>query len=50
MKVTDGKIVEITESELYSLYLKRSFDLIMDFKEYRYRMEECGVVVKGGEG
>lgn len=47
MKVTDGKIVEITESELYSLYLKRNFDAMMDFREYRYRMEECGVVVKG---
>lgn len=49
MKVIDGKIVEVTEQELYGLYLERSFDLIMDFKEYRFRMEECGVVVKGAE-
>ena len=49
MKVVDGKIVEATEQELYGLYLERNYDSFMDFKEYRYRMEECGVVVKGRE-
>ena len=50
MKVSDGKIVEITESELYGLYLERNYDAMMDFKEYRYRMEEAGCkVLKGRE-
>lgn len=42
MKTEDGKIVEITEQELFSLYLDRGMDDIMDFHEYRYRMEKAG--------
>lgn len=45
MKVTDGKIVEITEQELYRLYLDRHYDMVMPFDEYRYYFEEAGCVV-----
>jgi hypothetical protein len=50
MKVENGKIVEITENELFSLYLEREMDDLMDFHEYRYRMEAAGCVVKDGDG
>jgi hypothetical protein len=46
MIVENEKIVEITESELFSLYLKRGMDDIMDFNEYAVRMKETGCVVK----
>lgn len=49
MKVEDGKIVEITEGELFALYLERGMDDVMDFHEYRRRFERAGCVVKGGE-
>ena len=49
MKVENGKIVEITEAELFGLYLERNMDDIMDFNEYRYRMEKAGCVVKEGD-
>jgi hypothetical protein len=49
MKVENKKIVEITEAELFSLYLERNMDDIMDFNEYRYRMEKAGCVVKDGD-
>lgn len=49
MKIENGKIVEITENELFSLYLERNMDDVMDFREYRYRMEKAGCVVKDGD-
>ena len=49
MVVENGKITEITESELFSLYLDRGMDDIMDFREYRHRMEKAGCVVKDGD-
>ena len=48
MKVENGKIIEATESELFSLYLEREMDDIMDFNEYKYRMKNAGCVVIGG--
>lgn len=42
MKVEDGKIVEATENEMFSLYLERGMDDVMDFHEYRRRMEKAG--------
>lgn len=45
MKIENGKIVEATENELFSLYLDREMDNIMDFNEYRHRMENAGCVV-----
>lgn len=46
MKVEDGKIVEATENELFSLNLERGMDDVMDFHEYRRRMENAGCRVK----
>ena len=46
MKTENGKIVEITEGDLFKLYLDRGMDDIMDFNEYRHRMEAAGCVVK----
>ena len=42
MKIENGKIIEVTESELFGLYLDRGMDDIMDFHEYRRRMEAGG--------
>ena len=49
MKVESGKIIEITENELFSLYLDRGMDDIMDFHEYKNRMMKAGCVVTGGD-
>ena len=46
MKIDNGKIVELTEAELFSLYLARGMDDCMDFHEYRRRMEAVGCEVK----
>ena len=45
MKIENGKIIEITEDELFTLYLERGMDDIMDFNEYVVRMKEAGCVV-----
>lgn len=45
MKTDNGKIVEITETELYDLWLKRGMDDIMSFTEYMLRFESLGTVV-----
>lgn len=45
MKVENGKIVEITEDELFGLYLKRGMDDIMDFNEYTRRMKASGCII-----
>lgn len=42
MKVKDNKIIEITEQELFELYLKRKMDDLYSFYEYKHRMEEAG--------
>ena len=46
MKIENGKIVELTEAELFSLYLSRGMDDCMDFHEYRRHMEAAGCAVK----
>ena len=46
MKVVKGKIVEATENELFSLYLDRGMDDIMDFNEYKQRMKYAGCDIK----
>lgn len=49
MKVSDAKIVEITESELFDLWLERGMDDIMSFPEYIITFEALGcTVLKGG--
>ena len=46
MKIENGKIVEATEAELFSLYLDRGYDDCMDFEEYLYRMQKDGCEVR----
>ena len=45
MKVVDGLIVEITELELFSLYLDRDMDDALDFLEYKNRFAAAGCVI-----
>ena len=49
MKTDNGKIVEITEKELYDLWLKRGMDDIMSFTEYMFRFEELGTKIIRGK-
>ena len=42
MKIENGKIVETTESELFSYYLKREMDDIMSFSDYLERFKSSG--------
>ncbi len=46
----DGKIVEATTNELFSLWLRREMDLIMSFPEYVEAMQKAGCVVRIGGG
>lgn len=45
MRIENGKIIEITENELFVLYLKRGMDDIMDFHEYKRQMKSAGCTV-----
>ena len=45
MKVTNGKIVEITETELWGLWLEREMCDIYSFKAYKAMFEAVGCVV-----
>lgn len=45
MKVKNGKIVEATEDELFTNYLKRGLDDVMSFPEYLKRCKELGTKV-----
>ena len=45
MKVENGKIVQATESELFLTYLRREYDDIMSFPEYKRRCIEQGTEV-----
>ena len=45
MTVKNGKIVKATEDELFKYYLKRGFDDIMSFTEYRNRCIELGTQI-----
>lgn len=48
MKMENGKIIEITEDELFSLYLKRGFDDIMSFPDYVEKFKAAGCCVLAG--
>lgn len=48
MKVTDGKIIEITETELFELWLKREMCEICSFRAYKLMFKEAGCVVLDG--
>ena len=45
MKVESGKIVEATEHELFCEWLKRGFDDIMSFPQYKASMQRTGVKI-----
>ena len=45
MKVENGKIIEITEQELYSRYIDGEYYMALDFHEYKWRMENAGTKI-----
>lgn len=45
MKIKNGKIVEATEDELFSYWLKAEFCEIMSFDEYKQRCIDLGTKV-----
>ena len=45
MKVENGKIVEITENELFHLYLDRGIDDIYSFSQYVEMFKKAGCVI-----
>lgn len=45
MTTNNDRITEITDDELYALYLRRGMDELMDFYEYRRSMRQAGVLV-----
>lgn len=49
MEIKNGKIVKITEAELFDLYLNREMDDLMDFHEYKRRMVAAGCEVTSDE-
>ena len=50
MTVKGGKIIQATESELYEFYLKRGYDDLMSFTEYKRKCIENGMeVINGAE-
>ena len=49
MKIENNKFVELTEAELFSLYLERGMDDVMDFHEYINRMKDSGCKIIEGE-
>lgn len=50
MTTNNDRITEITDDELYELYLRRGMDELMDFNEYKRRMRQEGVLVIEGGG
>lgn len=50
MTVNNDRITEITDDELYALYLWRGMDERMDFNEYKSRVRQAGVLVIEGGG
>lgn len=47
MKVSDGKIVEITETELFDLWLERGMDDLLSFPDYIRSFQSAGCKVLG---
>ena len=45
MKVENGMLVEITERELYNMYLTNEYDDIMTFREFARQVELGGCVI-----
>lgn len=45
MTIKNGKIAKATEDELFSVYLKRGFDDVMSFPDYKQRCVELGTEI-----
>ena len=45
MRVENGKIIQATETELFTFYLNKSFDDIIPFEEFKRRCIEQGTEV-----
>lgn len=45
MKIENGKILEATSAEIYTLYLDREMDNVMSFDEYVMNLEALGVTI-----
>ena len=45
MKIENNMIVEATETELFCEWLKREFDDIMSFTQYKESMKRTGVKI-----
>ena len=45
VKVENGKIIEITEQELYRRYMEGEYNMAVDFNEYKWRMENAGTKI-----
>lgn len=45
MKEFDGKIVEITDKELFRVYLSREIDQIMSYREFKDIFKELGRII-----
>lgn len=45
MKVENGKIIEITEQELYRRYIDGEYYMALDFHEYKWCMENAGTKI-----
>lgn len=48
MKVSDGKIVEISEAELFDMWLERGMDDLMSFPDYVHSFRTAGCKVPEG--
>lgn len=45
MEVQNGKITEITKSELYNIYIDREMYQIMSFDDYEKQFKKLGVKI-----
>ena len=45
MKVENGKIIEITEQELYSRYIDGEYYMALDFNEYKKKKKKAGTKI-----
>ena len=50
MIIKDNKIVEITEEELFNVYLRRGYDDLWSFTDYAKFCEFCGThIIREGD-
>ena len=49
MTIENGKIVEATDSELFSYWLKSDWCEIMSYPDYKWRLKDLGCVILESE-